>query len=122
MKYHVLNVLKIDLLHELPFYDKLNLKQLSKTFKKYTRSYKIEIIDSKDPLAKLEANKSSIKDLFKDLLDEIKEFKYQIKLKVFLKKHKEKGDVEFDHVYFNSTTKTTETVINFKCDLDKILE
>ena len=107
---------------KLPFYDKLNIKQLSKTFKKYTRSYKIEIIDSKDPLAQLEASKSSVKDLFKDLLDKIKEFKHQIKLKVFFKKHKENGDIEFDHICFNSTTKTTKTVINSKCDLDKILE
>ena len=40
----------IDLLHELPFYDELCILQISKVFKKYARSYKIEIIDSKDPL------------------------------------------------------------------------
>ena len=44
----------------------------------YARTYKVEIIDSKDPLAQLEASKSSIKDLFKDLLDEVKGFKYQM--------------------------------------------
>ena len=35
----------------------------------------IEIIDSKDPLVQLEASKSSIKYLFKEVLFEIKGFK-----------------------------------------------
>ena len=45
-------------------------------------SYKIEIIEKKDPIKQLEASKSSIKDLFSDLLNETKGFKYQIKLKI----------------------------------------
>ena len=45
--------------------------EISQAFKRYTRNYKNEIIDSKDPLAQLEASKSSIEDLFKDLLDEM---------------------------------------------------
>ena len=47
------------------------------------------------------------KDLFKDLLDEVKCFKYQITVKVLLRKHKENGDIEFAPFYFNSTTKTS---------------
>ena len=39
----------------------------------------------KGPLIRLEASKSSIKELFNDLLDEIKGFKYQITIKVELK-------------------------------------
>ena len=35
-----------------------------------------------DPLAQLEASKLSIKDLFKDLLNEMKGFKYQIPVNV----------------------------------------
>ena len=65
----------LDLLHELPFYDKLSILKKSKAFKRYARSYKIEIIDSKDPLVQLEASKSNIKYFFKDLLDEIKNIK-----------------------------------------------
>ena len=61
--------------------------KISKAFKSYARSYKIEIIDSKDPLIKLEASKLIIRDLFKDLLDEIKGFKYHITVKVLSKKH-----------------------------------
>ena len=67
----------IDLLNELPFHNELSIKQIWKAFKRYAKSYKIEIIDSKDPLAQLETSKSSTKDLFEDL-DEIKGFKYQI--------------------------------------------
>ena len=46
----------------------------------------------------------------------MKGFKYQITVKVLLKKHKQNGDIEFAPVYFNSVTKT---VINFKYDLSK---
>ena len=48
-------------------------------------SYRIEVIEKKDPIKKLKATKSSIKELFSDLLDEAKGFKYQITLKVVLK-------------------------------------
>ena len=70
----------------------------------------------KDPINQLDASKSTIKDLFKDLLDETKGFKYQITLKVELKKYESEGEIEFIPVYFNSTTKI---VINHKFGLDK---
>ena len=96
----------IDLLHELSFYNELSIKQISEAFKRYARKYKIEIIDSKDPLVQLEASKSSIKDLFKDLLNEIKGFKSQLTLKFLLSKYKEIGDIKCASVCFNSATKT----------------
>ena len=68
------------------------------------QSYKVEIVDLKDPLAQLEVSKLSIEDLFKDLLDEIKGFKYQITVNVFLSKHKENGDIEFVLASFDSTS------------------
>ena len=51
-------------------------------------SYKVEIIERKDPIVQLEASKSNIKDLFNYLLNETKGFKYQITVKVLLKKYK----------------------------------
>ena len=54
----------------------------------YARSHKTKVINSRDPLPQLEASKLSIKNLFKDLLDEITGFKYQISVKVLLGKHK----------------------------------
>ena len=51
-------------------------------------SYKVELVQKKDPLIQLETSKSSIKDLPNDLLDETKGFKYQITVKVLLKNTK----------------------------------
>ena len=48
-------------------------------------SYKVEIIERKDPTVQLEASKSSIKDLLHDLSNETKGFKYQITVKFLLK-------------------------------------
>ena len=92
------------------------MRQISKAFKGYARSYKIEIIDLKDTVAQLEASKSSIKGFFKELLDEIRGFKYQIAVKVLLKKHKRNRSIKFALVYFNTTAKI---VINSKYKLDK---
>ena len=41
-------------------------------FRVYAISYKVEIIEKKDPIKQLEASKSSIKDMFSDLLNEQK--------------------------------------------------
>ena len=107
----------IELLHELPFYDELSVVEISKAFRRYARSYKVEMIGPKDPLVQLEPTKSSIEDLFKHLLNEMKSSKYQITVTVLLYKHKINGDIEYSPVYFNSATKT---VINSeKYGLDK---
>ena len=49
-------------------------------------SCKVEIIERKDAIVQLEASKLSIRELFSDLLNETKGFKYQITEKVLLKK------------------------------------
>ena len=82
-------------------------------------SYKVEIIERKDPIVQLEASKSSIKDLFSDLLNETKGFKYQITGKVLLKIHKLNREIEFAPVYFNSLTKI---VINHKFKLENYFQ
>ena len=53
--------------------------------------------------------------MFNDLLDETEGFKYQITVKILLKKFKP-IEIEFSPVYFNSTTKT---VINHKFNIGK---
>ena len=65
LKNNVLNILKTDFLHELPFYNELNIEQILKAFKKYVRSYKIGITHERsfDSIR----SKSYIKDLFKSL-------------------------------------------------------
>ena len=100
----------IDLLSELPFYEELNVIKTNHAFRGYAMSYKVEIIEKKDPIKHLEASKSKIKDLLTDLVTERKGFKYQIALKVMLKKYKPNGEIEFRPVI-------TKTVINHKFSL-----
>ena len=57
--------------------------------------------------------------MFSDLLNETKGFKYQITVKILLKKYKLNGEVEFAPVYFNSVTKT---VINHKFRLENYFQ
>ena len=72
----------INFLVELPFYEELNVIKTNHVFKGYIISYKVEIIEKKDSTKQLEAN-------------ETKGFKYQITLKIMLKKHKPNGKIEF---------------------------
>ena len=67
-------------------------------FSGYVRSYKIEIVDKRDVIVQLKASKISIKELFKDLLIELKGFKYQITLCVLLSKVKNSALVEYSPV------------------------
>ena len=75
----------IDRLAQLPFYKQLSVIKTNQVFREYSMSYKVEIIERKDPTVQLESSKSSIKDLFNNLLNETKGFKYRITVKVLLK-------------------------------------
>ena len=89
----------VDCLKELPFYNKHIKKQIlnafflwstkcnkkNYAFEGYATSYKVEVTEKKDPIKQLEARKSSIKNLFMDLLNKTKGLKYQITPKVMLK-------------------------------------
>ena len=104
----------IDYFKELPFYNKpierpvkhlknidplaeqLSVIKTDQTFKGYAMSYKVKIVEKKDPIVQLEASKLSIKNLFSDLLNETKGFKYQIIVEVLLKKYKHNGEIEFN--------------------------
>ena len=96
----------IDRLIELPFYAQLSIIKTNQAFSGYAASYKVEIVERKYLIVQLEASKLSIKNLFSDLLNETKGFKYQIAVEVLLKKYKHNGEIEFKLVYFNSETKT----------------
>ena len=98
----------IDLLAELPLCEELSVLKTDPVFRGHTMSYKVEIVEKKDLIKQLEASITNINNLIKDLLDETKGFKYEIALKVMLKKYRP--------VYLNSTTKI---MINNKFGLDK---
>ena len=72
----------IDRLVDFPFYEQLSIIKTDQAFKGYEMSYKIEIIERKDPIVQLKTSEASIKDLFSELLNETKCFKYQITVKV----------------------------------------
>ena len=72
----------IDLLSELPFYEELNVIKTNRAFRGYAVSYKVELVEQKDPTEQLQARKSSIRNLFSNLLNGTKGCKHQITLKV----------------------------------------
>ena len=74
------------MLSEIPFYEELSVIKTNHALREYAMNYKVETIMKKDPIKQLEASKSSIKDLFSDLLNKTKGFNYQITLKDMLKK------------------------------------
>ena len=86
------------MLSELPFYEELNVIKTNHPFRRYAISYKIELVEKKDPINQLEASKSSIKDLFSDLLNKTKGFKCQITLKVVLKNTSQMEKLNFDQL------------------------
>ena len=68
----------IDRLVELPFYKQLSVTILNQAFQGYAMLCKVELIEKKDPIVQLEASKSSIKDLFSNLLNETKGFSIRL--------------------------------------------
>ena len=62
----------IDLLSELALYEQLNVVKTDEAFMGYAMSYKVELVEKNDPSIQLEARKSTIIDLFNDLLEQKK--------------------------------------------------
>ena len=100
---------------ELLFYEQLSVINTNQAFRGYAMSWKVEIIERKYSFVQCEASKSSINDLFSDILNETKCFKYQITVKVLLRKYKSNGEIEFAPFYFNSVAKT---MINHRFKLE----
>ena len=96
----------VQLLKELPLYDELNIGKDKTAFNGYAKTYKIESVDKRDVIFQLKASEISIKELFKDLLVELKGFKYQITLCVLLSEVKSSDLFEYSPVCFSSLTKT----------------
>ena len=103
---------------DLPF-EELNVTKTNHAFRGYAMTYKVEVFEKKDPIEQLEASKANIEDLFCDLLNVKKDFKYQLTLKVTFKKYKPNREIEFTPFCFNLTTKT---VINHKFSLENAFQ
>ena len=106
----------VQLLKEQPFYDELSIVKNKNAFSGYAGSYKIEIVDKRYVTIQLKASKISIVELFKDLLIELKGFKFEITLCILLSKVKTNSLIEYSPVYFNSLSKT---IIGDKFFLDQ---
>ena len=109
----------IDRLAKLPFYEQLSVIKTNQVFKGYAMSYKVEIVERKDPIIQLEAIKFGVKNWFSDFLNKTKGIKHQITVKVVLKKYKLNRQIELTPVYLNSLTKT---VINHKFRLENYFQ
>ena len=53
-----------DRLGEIPFYEQLNVITTDQALSDYAASYKVEIVERKDPIVQLETIKLRIKNLF----------------------------------------------------------
>ena len=49
------------LLRKLPYYDDINISRNERAFRRYTETYKVEIINNKDLSHSLSGSKNSIK-------------------------------------------------------------
>ena len=91
----------INVLAEFPFHERLSIIKTDQAFSGYVMSYKAEIVERKDPIVQLEASKLNVKDLFRNLMNEMKGFKYQVTVTVLQKRYKPNGEIEFAPIYFN---------------------
>ena len=89
----------IDLLTARPIYEELRVVKKIKHLEDMQWDRKFNWLIKKDPLSQLKGSKLYIKDLFNDLLDETKDFKHRITVKMLLKKYK---DTEIEFSQFNN--------------------
>ena len=90
-----------ELLRELPFYDDINILRKERVFKRYGKTYKVEIINNRSLSDSLSVSKNSIKILFDELLIEKRGFKYVLSVKIILKKCINDNECKYSSVYFN---------------------
>ena len=107
-----------ELLQVLPFYDSVGITKKERAFRNYVSTYSVEIMDRESLMDTLDLSRTSINELFTDLLREKRGFKYFITARVTLKKRVNNG-FDIRRPYFNSTIKT---VINDRCFIEDPFE
>ena len=81
----------------LPFYD-VRILRKKRAFKNYAETYEVETIDNKSLSGLLFLSKSSIKNIFNDLLREKRGFKYILGTKIILKKRIRDNETRYSTV------------------------
>ena len=82
----------------LPFYDDVRILRKRRAFKNYADTYEVETIDNKSLSGLLFLSKSSIKNIFNDLLREKRGFKYILGTKIILKKRIRDNETRYSTV------------------------
>ena len=100
----------------LQFYDSVGISRKQHAFRNYEETYEAEVVDRINLSDSLFLEKSSIIDLFLDLLKEKRSFKYILSVKVTLKRwNNETNTYDIDTIFHNSDT---ITVTNQKFNLN----
>ena len=109
-----------ELLRELPFYDDINILRNERTFRRYAKTYKVEIINNTNLSDLLSVIKNSKKkNYLMNYLEKKGGFKYIISVKITLKKRINDNEFNLKTLYFNSLIKT---VINQRYHLNDSFE
>ena len=80
------------------------ISQVEKALKGYTQSFEVELRDKKDPLIQLQKSRRAIEYLFKNLLIQIKGFKFVETLQVKFVKYSNDKKILKNVFFFNSST------------------
>ena len=104
----------------LPFYDSVSISRIQHAFRNYAETYDVEVVDRISLSDSLFLGKSSIIDLFKDLLKQKRGFKYILSVRVTLKRwNNETNTYDIDTIFRNSAP---ITVTNQICNLNSAYE
>ena len=104
----------------LPFYDSVGVSRSQYAHKHYAENYNVEVTDKISLSDSLFLAKSSINDLFKDLLQEKRRFKYILLALITLKRWNNAVNRYYvETIYLRSEA---ITVTNQRFNLDKVYE
>ena len=104
----------------LPFYDTVRISRRERAYKRYMETYNVEVVDKISLSDSLFLVKSKIVDLFKDLLKEKRDFKYNLMTKITLKLWNNATNTsDINTVYFDSGP---ITVISQRLNLKRAYE
>ena len=95
----------------LPLYDSVGISKRERAFKNYAETYEVEVVDRISLSDSLFLAKSSIIDLFSDLLEEKRGFKYVLLATITLKRWNNainRYDIETIYINFEAVTVTNQ--------------
>ena len=106
----------------LPLYDSVGISKRERAFKNYAETYEVEVVDRISLSDSLFLAKSSIIDLFSDLLEEKRGFKYVLLATITLKRWNNAiNRYDIETIYINSEAVTvTNQRFNLSTSYEKL--